>query len=56
MGTHTYTVTATSADGLTSSTSVTYTVQGPPVVTIASPSTGGTYAPGSGRPDQLQLR
>jgi glycine rich protein len=45
-GTHTYTVTATSSDGLSATASITYTVVGPPTATIVSPSSGGTYVVG----------
>ena len=45
-GPHTYTVTATSTDGLTSTTSITYTVIGPPTPQLASPASGGTYPVG----------
>jgi hypothetical protein len=45
LGPHTYTVTATSpdSDGPPVTTSITYTVVGPPTATITSPATGGTY-------------
>jgi hypothetical protein len=46
LGTHTYSVTATSNDGLSASTSITYQVADPPSVTITSPASGGIYAPG----------
>ncbi len=42
-GTHAYSVTATSSDGLASTQSLTYTVAAPPTATIASPASGGTY-------------
>ena len=45
-GVHSYTVTATSINGLSKTTSITYTVQGPPTVTIATPSSGDTYTLG----------
>jgi outer membrane protein OmpA-like peptidoglycan-associated protein len=45
-GTHTYTVIATSLDGQTTTTSVPYTVAGPPTVTISSPQPGQTYTVG----------
>ena len=44
-GLHTYSVTATSADGLSETASITYsvTVPPPPAVSITSPASGGTY-------------
>ncbi len=46
VGQHTFTVTATSTDGLTGQSSVTYTVVAPPLARIRSPGPGGTYAVG----------
>jgi hypothetical protein len=45
-GAHTYTVTATSSDGLIGTASVNYTVIGAPTASISSPASGGTYAVG----------
>ncbi len=42
-GSHTYTVTATSQDGVKATTSITYTVVGPPTVQIALPAAGQTF-------------
>ncbi len=39
-------MTATSIDGLTSTTSITYTVPAPPTATVSSPASGGTYVVG----------
>jgi hypothetical protein len=44
VGPHTYTVTATSADGGTASASISYTVAGAPTGAITSPASGVTYA------------
>src|SRR5207302_1478795 len=45
-GTHTFTVTAQSGDGLSSSSSATYTVAAPPRVWLPLPSNGATYTVG----------
>src|SRR6202044_3532407 len=45
-GTFVYTVTATSSDGQTGSTGITYTVAGVPTATITSPTSGHTYGVG----------
>ena len=50
-GLNTYTVTATSADGLTTTTSMSYTVgNNPPTATISSPASGGVYYQGESVP------
>jgi CSLREA domain-containing protein len=45
-GLHSYTVTATSDDGLTTSSSISYTVEAPPTATISAPAAGGVYSVG----------
>jgi len=45
-GSYTYTVTATSKDGQTDKTDITYTVAGAPTVSIATPAQGATYIQG----------
>jgi autotransporter-associated beta strand protein len=45
-GSHTYTVTATSDDGLTGTSRVMYTVAASPAVSIVTPGTGATYTKG----------
>jgi hypothetical protein len=45
-GAHTFTVTATSHDGVTGMASATYTVAAPPSVSIASPASGATFTAG----------
>jgi hypothetical protein len=49
-GPHTYTVTATSTDGMVKEASISYTVRLPPKATINSPATGGTHAFGQSVP------
>lgn len=51
-GPHTYTVTATSADGFTGSRSISYNVvaPAPPTATIITPANGGTYQVGQNVP------
>lgn len=46
VGSHTFTVTATSDDYLSGTSSVTYNVAAPPSVSITSPANGATYALG----------
>jgi hypothetical protein len=50
VGAHTYTVTATSATGLTGAKTINYTVQAAPTATIASPASGGAYVVGQSVP------
>jgi hypothetical protein len=50
VGSHTYTVTATSNDTLTGASSVAYTVAAAPSASISSPSAGATYAVGQSVP------
>jgi hypothetical protein len=45
-GPHTYTVTATSHDGLTASSTIHYTVAGPPTVMLSSQAAGATFRRG----------
>jgi hypothetical protein len=45
-GPHSYTVTATSSDGLTRTTTISYDVWVPPTATVSAPAPGGTYAVG----------
>jgi hypothetical protein len=49
-GTHTYTVSAASADGLSGSTAITYTVVGPPAIEIKAPIANHTYDVGQAVP------
>ena len=46
VGSHTYTVTATSGDRQSGADSITYTVEDPPTAAISAPGDGGTYAIG----------
>ena len=52
-GTFAYSVTATSTDGQTTTSTIHYTVLGPPSAAIGSPADGQTYRHGRGRPDEL---